>query len=259
MSGHLDLGGKVSLITGAGSGIGKSISKLFSQRGSTIALVDIDTSSCDLIKDEIIELGNDCIVIKGDVSTSEGCKDVVDECEKQYGRIDILVNSAGVTPRHAPEDWSFEKMWEWVIDINLKGTVMMSKHVSEVMLKNGYGVILNLSSIIGLVGYSEGLSNGFNPYPHSKGGVVQFTKDMAVTFAKSNIRVNALCPGFTYTKLTKSLTDNEKMKKKLESLHPMGRLAMPAEIANVALFLVSDDASFITGACIPVDGGYTAQ
>ena len=259
MSGHLNLNDKVSLITGAGSGIGKSISKLFSQRGSTIALVDVDTSSCDQIKDEIIELGNDCVVIKGDVSTSGGCKEIVDECEKKFGRIDILVNSAGVTPRHAPQDWNFEKMWDWVIDVNLKGTVMMSKHVSEVMLKNGYGVILNLSSIIGLVGYSEGLSNGFNPYPHSKGGVVQFTKDRAVTFAKSNIRVNALCPGFTYTQLTKSLTDNEKMKKKLESLHPMGRLAMPDEIANAALFFVSDDASFITGACIPVDGGYTAQ
>ena len=253
------LNDKVSLITGAGSGIGESISRLFAKQGSKIALVDIDESRCNKIKLEIDKLGVDSKVIQGDVSNGEGCKKIVDQCEEYFGKIDILVNSAGVTPRYAPDNWSFEQKWDWVIDINLKGTVMMSKYVSEIMLSNGYGSILNLSSIIGLVGYAEGLSDGFNPYPHSKGGVVQFTKDMAVKFAKSNIRINALCPGFTYTSLTKTLTDDNTMREKLESLHPMGRLGEPQEIANAALFFVSDEASFITGACVPIDGGYTAQ
>ena len=110
------------------------------------------------------------------------------------------------------------------------------------------------------MGYSEGISSdGFSPYTHSKGGVIQFTRDMAVQFAKDNIRVNALCPGFTYTPQTKRLTDDDEIKKKLESLHPMGRLGKPDEIAKAALFLASDESSFVTGACLPVDGGYTAK
>jgi NAD(P)-dependent dehydrogenase (short-subunit alcohol dehydrogenase family) len=128
------------------------------------------------------------------------------------------------------------------------------------MKRNRLGSIVNLSSILGIVGYSEDISSdGFSPYTHSKGGVIQFTRDMAVQFAKDNIRVNALCPGFTYTPQTKRLTDDDEMKKKLESLHPMGRLGRPDEIAKAALFLASDESSYVTGASLPVDGGYTAK
>ena len=116
-----------------------------------------------------------------------------------------------------------------------------------------------MASIIGLVGYNKKISNGLNPYPHSKGGVVQMTRDMAVGLAEYNIRVNALCPGFTKTKLTEGLLKDENVLSDLQSMHPMGRLAKPEEIANAALFLSSDEASFITGVCLPVDGGYTAQ
>jgi meso-butanediol dehydrogenase/(S,S)-butanediol dehydrogenase/diacetyl reductase len=118
---------------------------------------------------------------------------------------------------------------------------------------------VNLSSIYGLVGRPRELGSGLEPYSHSKGGVAQLTREMAVRFARERVRVNALCPGFVYTSLTRGLTENPESLKFLEDRHPMGRLGQPAEIAAAALFLASDEASFITGACLPVDGGYTAQ
>ena len=258
MSGRLN--GKVTLITGAGSGIGKAITHLFAAEGSSIGLMDIDQSGFNLLTEDIKKIGVEFITVEGDVSNIADCKNAVETCAKTFGKIDILVNGAGVTPRNAPKEWGFEKTWDWVVDVNLKGTVMMSKFASEIMKRNRLGSIVNLSSILGIVGYSEDISSdGFSPYTHSKGGVVQFTRDMAVQFAKDNIRVNALCPGFTYTPQTKRLTDDDEMKKKLESLHPMGRLGKPDEIAKAALFLASDESSFVTGACLPVDGGYTAK
>jgi NAD(P)-dependent dehydrogenase (short-subunit alcohol dehydrogenase family) len=175
------------------------------------------------------------------------------------GSIDVLVNSAGVTPRYAPKEWDFEKTWDWVVSVNLKGTMMMSRFAVDHMKTQGSGSIVNLASIIGLVGYAQGISDGFNPYPHTKGGVVQMTRDMSIALAKQGIRVNSLCPGFTYTPLVTTLVENADTHERLKSLHPMGRFGEPIEIANAALFLASDEASFITGVNLPVDGGYTAQ
>jgi meso-butanediol dehydrogenase/(S,S)-butanediol dehydrogenase/diacetyl reductase len=143
--------------------------------------------------------------------------------------------------------------------INLKGTVLMCKAVIDRMVEQGGGSIVNLSSTYGLVGRPRELGTGLDPYAHSKGGVAQLTRDMAVHFGRERVRVNALCPGFVYTNLTRVLTENPESLKGLEDRHPMGRLGQPEEIAAAALFLASDDASFITGACLPVDGGYTAQ
>ena len=143
--------------------------------------------------------------------------------------------------------------------VNMKGTFLMCKAVVDQMVTQGGGSIVNLSSIYGLVGRPREIGTGLDPYLHSKGGVAQLTRDMAVHFAREGVRVNALCPGFVYTSLTKRLTDDPESLKLLVDKHPMGRLGQPAEIATAALFLASDDASFITGACLPVDGGYTAQ
>jgi NAD(P)-dependent dehydrogenase (short-subunit alcohol dehydrogenase family) len=143
--------------------------------------------------------------------------------------------------------------------VNLKGTLLMCRAVVDQMVKQGGGSIVNLSSIYGLVARPREIGTGFDPYVQSKGGVTQLTRDMAVRFAREGVRVNALCPGFVYTSLTKRLTDDPDSLRFLVERHPMGRLGQPAEIAAAALFLASDDASFITGACLPVDGGYTAQ
>lgn len=255
------LEGKVALITGSGSGIGEACSVLFAQEGAKVAAADISEDGAMRTAATVSEAGGEALAITGDVTAKSECQRMVAETVERFGSVDILVNSAGITPRYVPQDLPFDEKWDRVIDVNLKGSMLMSYFVSEKMKEQGSGSIVNLASIIGLVGYpnGHGLSDGFNPYPHSKGGIVQMTRDMGVAFAKLGVRVNALCPGFAFTALTKSLTDDPDARARLESLHPMGRLGQPMEIAQAALFLASDEASFITGACLPVDGGYTAQ
>jgi NAD(P)-dependent dehydrogenase (short-subunit alcohol dehydrogenase family) len=257
MTGRLE--GKIALITGGGSGIGDAAAHLFASEGARVAVADLKQEDADRVVGSVVAAGGDAIALSGDVSNRAECERMVSETVEKLGGIDVLVNSAGVTPRYAPAEWDFEKKWDWVVSINLKGTMMMSYFAVEHMKGQGSGSIINLASIIGLVGYAEGLSDGFNPYPHTKGGVVQLTRDMGVALAKDGVRVNSLCPGFTYTALTKTLTDDSDAHARLVSLHPMGRLGQPVEIAQAALFLASDESSFITGANIPVDGGYTAQ
>ena len=255
--GRLD--GRTALITGAGSGIGEACAELFSTEGASVFCADLDVGSAQTVADRIVGRGGNAAAGTVDVTKRAECEELVANVVEEFGGLDVLVNSAGVTPRKAPLEWDFEAKWDWVIDVNLKGTLLMSHAASRVMLEKSYGSIVNLASIIGLVGYAAGLSDGFNPYPHSKGGVVQMTRDMGVAFAKRGVRVNALCPGFTYTNLTKSLTDDADMRVQLESLHPMGRLGEPIEIAYAALYLASDESSFVVASCLPVDGGYTAQ
>ncbi len=250
---------RTAIVTGAGSGIGAACAELFAAEGASVMCADLDAASASEVARRISGRGLNAQSSAVDVTDRGSCEALVKETASLCGRVDVLVNSAGVTPRKAPTEWNFERRWEWVIDVNLKGTMLMSHAASEVMLEASYGSIVNLASIIGLVGYAEGLSDGFNPYPHSKGGVIQMTRDMGVAFAKRGVRVNALCPGFTYTALTQSLTDDADMRVKLESLHPLGRLGQPMEIAYAALFLASDESSFVTGSYLAVDGGYTAQ
>ncbi len=250
---------RTALITGGGSGIGAACAELFSAEGANVFCADLNEESAQQVADRVNARGGSAAAGSVNVTKRGECDDVVAKTVEAFGGVDVLVNSAGVTPRKAPLEWDFEQKWDWVIDINLKGTMLMSHAASQVMLANGYGSIVNLASIIGLVGYTAGFSDGFNPYPHSKGGVVQMTRDMGVAFAKRGVRVNALCPGFTYTALTQSLTDDDDTRNVLESLHPMGRLGEPIEIAYAALYLASDESSFVIGTCLPVDGGYTAQ
>ena len=255
------LDGKVALITGSGSGIGEACATLFAEEGAKIASADIDQDSAVRAAGLVSTAGGEAIALGGDVTSKSECERMVKETVDRFGSCDILINSAGITPRYVPADTPFDEKWDRVIDVNLKGTMLMSYYAVQQMKKQASGAIVNLASIIGLVGYTHGmgLSDGFNPYPHSKGGVVQMTRDMGVALAQQGIRVNALCPGFAHTALTKSLTEDPVALARLEGLHPMGRLGQAIEIAQAALFLSSDEASFITGACLPVDGGYTAQ
>ena len=222
-------------------------------------VADLESQDAEEVAERVRGSGGEALALSVDVTKRDQCVALVRDAVERFGDLHVLVNSAGVTPRKAPAEWDMEQRWDWVIDVNLKGSMMMSHAAVQHMKTTAYGSIVNLASIIGLVGYAEGLSDGFNPYPHSKGGVVQMTRDMGVALAKSGIRVNALCPGFTYTNLTKSLTDDADMRLHLESLHPMGRLGEPMEIAYAALYLASDESSFVTGSLLPVDGGYTAK
>lgn len=252
---------KKVLITGSGSGIGLACLNLFNSHGAKIVATDLNQELLNKSLNKFPDEDVDIFKIAGDVSRKKEAEKIVNFATNKLEGLDILVNCAGVNPRGAPKNYDFEQTWDWVMGVNLKGTYLMSYYASNEMKKKG-GSIVNLASINGFVGYNKGISSklkGINPYPHSKGGVIKLTKDMAVGFAELNIRVNALCPGYSKTNLTKMLWEDKKVEEYITSLHPMGRLAEPEEIAYAALFLASDEASFITGACLPVDGGYLAQ
>ncbi len=249
---------KIALITGGGNGIGRSTTNLFVREGAKVAIADLDLDAANRVADELNSIGCTAIAVQLNVTDDESCNAAVDAVASTFGRLDILVNSAGVGSFTAI-DRDYEERWQSVIDVNLKGTVLMARHAADQMKEQGSGSIVNLASIRGLVGYPSFITDGFNPYPHSKGGVVNATRDMAIGLAQSNIRVNAVCPGFTHTDMTRRTRENPDIYDRIVALHPMGRFAQPIEIARAVLFLASDEASFVTGACLIVDGGFTAQ
>jgi NAD(P)-dependent dehydrogenase (short-subunit alcohol dehydrogenase family) len=250
---------KVALITGGGSGIGRATAILFAQEGAAIAVADVNESTANETAEMVTSAGGSAYVIAGNVSTTEGSRAIVAACVEHFGRVDILINSAGVATRHAPEGATFDEAWDFVMDINLRGTMTMSRFATDEMLKTGGGTVVNLSSIYGLVGRPAELTGGFDPYTHSKGAIVQLTREAGVKFAPDGIRTNCLCPGFVHTNLTKGLSENPETMALLESRTPMGRFGEAEEIAKATLFLASDDSSYVTGAALSIDGGYVAQ
>lgn len=253
----MQLKDKVAIVTGAASGIGRACVHQLVAGSARVVATDLDAEGLGRLKAELPAI--ECR--PADVCKRADTREVVAEAFNKSGRLDILINSAGITPRTVGPDADLEERWEAVLKVNLTGTMLMCHAAVEAMRKSGGGSIVNLGSIMGLVGYPTTLpfSDGFNPYPVSKGAVTQFTRDLAVRLAKENIRANAVCPGFVYTALTGNVTRDEQTHETMKNLHPMGRLAQPEEIAKVIAFLASDDASFVTGAVWTVDGGYTAQ
>ena len=250
---------KVAIVTGAASGIGESTAMLFAEHGASVVASDIDREGAGKTAASIVERGGEAIPVSGDVTDSDEARGIVQKTVEAYGGLHILVNSAGITARSLPSTTHPEEVWDRVIEVNLKGTYLMALHAVPEMERAGGGSIVNLGSIMSVVGYPPSWKSGFNPYPVSKGGVLQFTRNLAIDMAAKNIRVNCLGPGFTETPLTRSLTEDAEMKASLEQRHPMGRLGRPEDVAYAALFMASDEASFMTGSYLPVDGGYTAQ
>jgi len=251
---------KVALITGGGSGIGRACAEMFAREGARVAVSDISLERAQATTQFVTSHGGDAIAISGDVSVGDDAQNMVSATVEKFGKLDVLVNSAGVSARNAmPEGSSPEEVWDKVIDVNLKGTYMVSWHAVPEMAKSGGGSIINLSSIMGLVGYPVGMGGGFNPYNPSKGGVLQFTRNLAIDSSSKNVRVNCICPGYVETNLTSALTKDAEALSRLETLHPIGRLGQPEEIAYAALYLASDESGFVTGTPLVVDGGYTAQ
>ena len=250
---------KVALITGGGSGIGRACAALFAREGARVVIADQDEAYLGEATRQLENESADFTVVVGDVSGASDVERMVEATVQAYGRLDVLVNSAGITSRQLPDTASAEEVWDRVVDVNLKGTYLACWYAVPEMRRSGGGSIVNLSSIMGLVGYPVGRGGGFNPYPASKGGVLQLTRNLAIDTAADGIRVNCICPGYVESNLTRVLTEDAAMRQGIEARHPMGRFGRPEEIANAALFLASDESSFVTGAPLIVDGGYTAQ
>ena len=239
---------KVVLITGGTRGIGSEIAKKFAKEGCNLVLNYVsDSTDVEKIKSEFDEYGIDVLVLKADVSVFEDCENLVKEAIAKFGKIDILVNNAGIT-KDTLIAMMKEDAFDKVIDVNLKGTFNVTKNVVPYMMKKRNGNIINISSVVGVVG-NAGQSN----YAASKAGIIGFTKSLAKELAPRNIRVNAVAPGFIDTDMTSVLSD--KVKENINLQIPLKRMGKAEEVANVVSFLANDESSYITGQVINVDGG----
>ena len=241
-----DFGKKVAIVTGAASGIGAAIARRLAADGASVCVSDIELKPAQKIADE---LGRNTIAVAADVTSEDAVEKLVDRTVAAFGRLDIMVNNAGIGEKAIPIDQKPAAKWQRVIDTNLTSVFYGIKHAARAMKKSGAGgVIINISSILGSVGL-----NGAPAYTAAKHGVLGLTKAAALELAPSRIRVVAVQPAFIRTPLI------EGMEESVLPLHPIGRLGESPEVASLVAYLASDEASFLTGAGYLIDGGYTAQ
>jgi 3-oxoacyl-[acyl-carrier protein] reductase len=238
---------KVAIITGGGQGIGKTIVVLFVKNGAKVAVCDINIESAKETEKEIKEIGGDHIAIKTDVADYKEAEEMVKKTIDYFGHVDILVNNAGITRDNLIVKMK-EDDWDAVININLKGTFNTIKAVAKNMIKQRYGKIVNIASVVGEMGNASQAN-----YSASKAGVIGLTKSIARELASRNINVNAVAPGYIDTAMTRAIP--EKYREKLIEQIPLSRLGSPEDVANAVLFLASESANYITGNIIKVNGG----
>lgn len=249
--------GKVAVITGGNSGIGLAAALLFAEEGCQIVLAARDSARGQAALGKVMAAGGQAIFIPCDVSKAEDCQRVVQAAVETFGRLDILFNNAGNIYVNRTVVNTTEDEWRSTMDANVTGTYLMSKYAIPRMAENGGGAIINNASVFGLVGGS-----GVAAYCAAKGAVINLTRAMALDHAGQNIRVNCVCPGSVDTPLLhdemEALGGVNEQRPKFAARHPMNRISQPEEVARTVLFLAGADASFITGAAIPVDGGRSA-
>jgi len=247
------LSNRVALITGGNRGIGLATAKLFAKEGARVVILGRDQ-----VKGET-EAGSipNAKFIQGDVTKTEDCHRAVAESIQTYGGLDILVNCAGIIYRNRTVEQTTEEEWDATFDVNVKGTFLMCKHAMPA-LRERQGCIVNLSSYVGLVGF-----RGASAYAASKSAIINLTRSMALDHARDGVRVNTVCPGSVDTEMIHTAWENfgdvDEARRLWSEKHPVGRIAQPEEVARTILFLASDDASFITGSALAVDGGLTAE
>lgn len=244
---------KVAIVTGGSSGIGRATALAFAKKGVKVVIADwIENEE---IIDLIENLGGEAIFVKCDVSKSDDVKALIEKTITTFGRLDFAYNNAGIEGTSAPTQDCNEENWDKTIGINLKGIWLCMKYEIPEMLKKGKGSIVNCASVAGLVGFG-----GLPAYVASKHGVIGLTKTAALENAKLGIRVNVVCPGVIQTPMIDRLTGKKKESiEQFTGLEPIGRFGEPEEIANAVIWLCSDEASFVTGLAMPVDGGFVSQ
>ena len=247
------LSNRVVLITGGNRGIGLAAARLFAEEGARVVLLGRDQAKGE---SEAGSIPN-AKFIQGDVTKAEDCRRAVEESTRMFGGLDILVNCAGIIYRNRTVEQTTEEEWDATFDVNVKGTFLMCKYVMPA-LRERKGCIVNLSSYVGLVGF-----RGASAYAASKAAIINLTRSMALDHAREGVRVNAVCPGSVDTEMIhaawEKFGDMEEARRLWSEKHPVGRIAQPEEVARTILFLASDDASFITGTALAVDGGLTAE
>ena len=248
------LSGRVAIVTGAASGIGKASAGLFAAEGASVVAADWDERGGEEAVAGIRAGGGEASFVKADVSSADDVQRVVQTAVERYARLDVLFNNAGVEGEQASTADCTLENWDRVIAINLRGVFLGMKYAIPQMLKSGGGVIINNASVAGIVGFQ-----GIPAYCASKGGIIQLTKAAALEYAKQNIRVNVICPGVISTPMVdRFVGQSEEARKALEALEPVGHFGQPEDVARLALFLACDDSAFCTGASFIVDGGFVA-
>jgi NAD(P)-dependent dehydrogenase (short-subunit alcohol dehydrogenase family) len=247
--------GKVALITGGSSGIGRATALIFAREGAKVVVADVMVAGGEETMRLIKAAGGEAIFVKTDVSNPTEVEAMVKKAVETYGRLDCAFNNAGIEGVVKPTVEYGETDWDRVIAINLKGVWLCLKYELQQMLKQGSGAIVNTASIAGLVGLS-----GFSAYVAAKHGVNGLTKTAALEYAKSGIRVNAVCPGAIRTPMfERGVRDNPGIEEQVVAMEPIGRMAAPEEVGEAVVWLCSDAASFVTGLPMAVDGGWVAQ
>jgi len=243
----MKLENKAAIVTGASSGIGKAIAEKFVSEGASVVFSDVNES-------DVSRFGNKAIFVKCDVSKSEEVDNLVKACLEKFGKVDIMVNNAGIGSLGDTLTME-DDVWHKTIEINLSGVFYGIRSAGRAMKEKGIkGSIINMTSILGSVGF-----NGALAYCASKGGINQLTRSGALDLAPSGIRINAIAPGFIKTNMTKGVQEDQNLSKLVNGMTPLGYMGEPEDIANAALYLASEDSKYVTGSILYVDGGWTAR
>ena len=247
------LDNKIALVTGGGRGLGRAVALAFADAGAEVAVASRSREQLDEVANEIRAKGRRAFVVEADVSESESVTAMVDATRKEFGRIDILVNSAGVGWAEKLTEMS-DGTWDWIIKTNLTGTFYACRAVARVMIEQGGGSIINIASVAGVKG-----PPGLGAYAASKAGVIAMTKVLALENVRRHLRVNVIAPGYFRTDMNSAALDDPEIGPKITGRIPMRRAGKPEEIGGLAVYLASDDASFVTGEVYFISGGEMAQ
>ena len=245
---------KVAIISGGNTGIGKAISLRFADEGSTVIIAARNPDTAEETLTQVREIGADGVFIPCDVTDINQCEAVVEETIERYGKLDTLVNNAGIIYRNSNIVETSAEEWKHTFDVNVNGTFYLSKFAIPYLEKTN-GTVVNMASYVGLVGFA-----GIPAYCASKGAIIQLTRAMALDHAPAGVRVNCVCPGSVHTEMITAAWEQygDGAEEAWTSKHPLGRIAQPKEVADAVLYLASEESSFLTGVALPVDGGITA-